>query len=81
MKTVLAAIEAHRKTAAELCAAMLKEYPVGADVRWKKHGIQEGVVVYHRAPGSTRIKVQNIRTGKEVWITAYHIEDAARSEG
>lgn len=75
-KSVIQAIEAHRKTMAELTAAMFRDYPEGAPVRWKKHGIQEGTVIWHRSPGQTRVKVRNERTGKEVWITAWHIAEA-----
>ena len=76
MKAVLAAIAAKYKAGAKMSAAMLKEYPEGSDVRWKKNGIHQGVVVYNPAPGHERIKVRNERTGNEVWITAYHIAEA-----
>jgi hypothetical protein len=79
MKAVLSAIKAARKAGDQMSAAMLKEYPQGADVRWKKHGIQEGVVLWNPAPGHRRIKVHNRRTGKDVWITAYHIAEAQGS--
>jgi len=75
-KSVIQAIEAHRNTASKLSAAMGRDYPEGSPVRWKKRGIQEGTVIWNRQPGQTRIKVRNERTGKEVWITAYHIVEA-----
>lgn len=73
MKAVLAAIAAKWKAGKKMSAAMLKEFPEGSDVRWRKNGIHRGVVIHNPSPGHERIKVRNDRTGKEVWITAYHI--------
>lgn len=77
-KNVIQAIESERKARGRLTAAMGRDYPEGAPVRWKKHGIQEGTVIWNRQPGQTRIKVLNYRTGKELWITAWHIAEAMK---
>lgn len=50
-------------------------WPADGPIAWKKAGLlQRGTVVRHGY--GQRVLVRNDRTGKEVWITDYDVENA-----
>lgn len=53
---------------------LLRDYPDGVDVTWRRNGTHHGVVLDHGH--EDRIKVRNYGTDKEYWIYAYCIVDA-----
>lgn len=69
---VVAARRAVNSAEVDLGFALQEDYPVGRRIRWvwnDQHYL--GTVVMHGTVG--RIKVVNSSTGKERWISAYHI--------
>jgi len=63
----------HQQAEANLYSALKKEYPIGSDVSWLKHGktAQCGVVIDHSY--TDRIKVKNTNTNKVLWVAIYNI--------
>ncbi len=59
--------------AEEVVRVMERDYPVGSEIEWNRGGLHGGTVLSHSR--GSRIKVRNERTGRELWITAYHIAD------
>ena len=58
----------------EVAAVMRNEYPIGADVSWRRNGLHHGTVIRHGRMGG--IKVRNSKTNREPWIAAYDIVNA-----
>lgn len=72
-KALVRALARQDKAENEVERILKTIYPPGTEVRWKRNGIHEGVVVangYH-----DRIMVRNERTGRSLWIYAYCIAD------
>lgn len=65
-----------RESAAEdnVSLVLKREYPVGADVSWRKGGLHCGEVISHGY--GDRIKVRNHSTGNGRWIYACDIVSA-----
>ena len=71
---VTTALKRIRDAEAELERVLERDYPVGASVIYDtgNHNITEGDVVAH---GSGRIRVRNLSTDREYWISAYRIKE------
>ncbi len=65
------AIGREDSAASEVVRIMERDYPVGSQIEWDRGGLHVGIVQSHSR--GSRIKVCNDKTGREVWITAYHI--------
>lgn len=65
------ALGRERNAASEVVRVMERDYPVGSEIEWERGGLHGGTVLSHSR--GTRIKVRNEKTGREVWVTAYHI--------
>jgi len=72
-KALVRALACRSKAEAEVGRVMKRDYPPGTEVRWKRNGIHEGVVLDNGY--DDRVKVRNARTSREFWIYAYCIAE------
>lgn len=69
------ATENLRAAEARLAAAIVADYPVGSQILWDHHGHHQlGRVIGH---SGDKIKVNNLRTGRQYWIYSFHIAGSA----
>lgn len=73
LKAAIDALEAGR---AELAAVLVEDYPIGGRIAWRYHTgeVQRGIVLDH---GYQRIRVANLRTGSERWLSSMTVIIAA----
>jgi hypothetical protein len=76
-KALAVALARRREAEDEVERILRRDYQPGVAVRWEKNGAHQGVVVMNGS--GDRIKVRNIRTGRELWIYAYRIVEAMES--
>ena len=72
------ALERERKAEDDVERVLRRDYPLGAQLKWKRGSLQSGVVLQHGQ--GDRIKVRNERTGREFWIYAFSVVEAQRAD-
>lgn len=80
-KRMIAAIkdvQAAERAAQEVA---FEEYPVGGLIEWERgKGVQCGTILGLHFRNGLRLRVRNVRTGKEYWITFYDVTCALGDE-
>jgi hypothetical protein len=75
-KALAVALEHRREAEDKIERTLRRDYPLDAQVAWKRNGIHDGIVIQHGC--GDRIKVKNIQSGREFWIYAYCIVEAQK---
>lgn len=69
-----AAYDAIGKAKIKLSVAVAKDYPIGSTISWDNCGDQQSGIVLLQSHSGDRLKVKNIRTGKEYWTSIYNVQ-------
>jgi hypothetical protein len=73
-KSLARALERRTSAERDVQDILKRDYPPGRSLAWKRNGLHDGVVLQNGY--GDRIKVQNSRTNRELWIYAYCIVEA-----